>query len=63
MCNKMTAIAIISSLTAAKANGNKLETAINVLCELKKMKSIKGLPTMAIRRAIKMQENTIKNLK
>lgn len=59
----MNAIAIIQTLTFAKASDNKLETATNVLASLEEMKKVKGMPMLTIRRAIKMQERTIKNLK
>jgi hypothetical protein len=58
----MTATAIISTLTFTKASDTKLETATNVLAELKVMENTKGLPFRTIRRAIKMQEKTIKTL-
>jgi hypothetical protein len=59
----MNAIAIIQTLTFAKASDNKLETASNVLASLKEMRNTKGMPMLTIRRAIKIQERTIKNLK
>jgi hypothetical protein len=58
----MTARAIISTLTFTKASDTKLETATNVLAELKVMSKTKGLPFRTIRRAIKMQENLINKL-
>jgi hypothetical protein len=59
----MNAYTIISTLTFCKATDNKLETATKVLTELKEMKAMKGTPFFAIRRAIKLQENIIKDLK
>ena len=58
----MNALTIISTLTFCKATDNKLETATNVLTELKNLKAMKGTPFFAIRRAIKIQENIIKDL-
>jgi len=45
-----------------KASDTKLETATNVLAELNVMRTKKELPFLTIRRAIKMQENLIKNI-
>jgi hypothetical protein len=59
----MNALTIISTLTFCKATDNKLETATNVLTELHKLKAMKGTPFFAIRRAIKLQESIIKDLK
>jgi len=59
----MNAYTIISTLTFCKATDNKLETATNVLTELKKLKAMKGTPFFAIRRAIKMQTAIINDLK
>ena len=59
----MNAIAIIQTLTIAKASSNKLETATNVLASLKEMQKVKGMPMLTIRRAIKIQEKVVKNLK
>ena len=58
----MNALTLISTLTFSKASDTKLETATNVLAELKVMRTKKGMPFLTIRRAIKMQERTIKNL-
>ena len=58
----MNALTIINTLTIAKTTSNKLETATNVLNELNKMKSIKGMPFFAIRRAIKIQEGIVNKL-
>lgn len=58
----MNAFAIIQTLTFSKASDTKLETATNVLAELKDIKAKKTLPFLVIRRAIKMQETVIKNL-
>ena len=62
MCN-MSAIAIIQTLSFAKASTNKLESAQNVLNELHRMKKIKGMPFLTSRRAIRMQEKVVKKLK
>jgi len=59
----MNALTLISTLTFSKATDCKLETATNVLTELRKMKTLKGMPFIVIHRAIKMQENIIKDLK
>ena len=59
----MNAYSIIQTLTFCKATTNKLETATNVLNELHEMKKVKGMPFFAIRRAIKIQEKIIKDLK
>jgi len=45
-----------------RAGETKLETATNVLTEVKSIKSKKQLPFLTIRRAIKMQEKLIKDL-
>jgi len=45
-----------------KAGSTKLETATNVLNELKEIKTKKQLPFLVIRRAIKMQERIIKDI-
>ena len=58
----MNALTLIQTLTFTKASDTKLETATNVLAELKVMSQTKGLPFRTIRRAIKMQEKTIKNI-
>lgn len=58
----MNAISIIQTLTFAKANGNKLETATNVLASLKEMKNVKGMPMLAVRRAIRMQKKIVSDL-
>ena len=58
----MNALTLIQTLMFTKASETKLETATNVLAELKDMKKTKGMPFLTIRRAIKMQENLIKKL-
>ncbi len=58
----MNALTLIQTLMFTKASGSKLETASNVLAELKVMRERKGMPFLTIRRAIKMQEKIIKNL-
>jgi len=58
----MNALTLIQTLMFTKASDTKLETATNVLAELKDMKKTKGMPFLTIRRAIKMQENLIKKL-
>ena len=62
MSKTMTALTIIQTLMYTKASDNKLETATNVLAELKVMKATKGMPHLAIRRAIKIQERLIKKI-
>jgi hypothetical protein len=57
------AFQIISTLMFTRATADKLETATNVLDELYEMKRTKRMPFLAIRRAIKMQESIIKDLK
>jgi len=58
----MNALTLIQTLMFTKASETKLETAINVLTELKDLKKNKELPFLTIRRAIKMQEKLIKTL-
>jgi len=58
----MNALTLISTLMYTRAGSSKLETATNVLDELKEIRSKKQLPFLVIRRAIKMQERLIKNL-
>jgi hypothetical protein len=59
----MKALAVIQVLMFCKATTNKLETATNVLNELQNIKKNKLLPFLTIRRAIKMQERLINDLK
>ena len=58
----MNAVTLISTLMFTRAGETKLETATNVLTEVKSIKSKKQLPFLTIRRAIKMQEKLIKDL-
>ena len=58
----MNAVTLISTLMFTRAGETKLETATNVLTELKTIKSKKQLPFLTIRRAIKMQEKIIRDL-
>lgn len=58
----MKAFTLISTLMFTRAGVTKLETATNVLTELKSIKAKKQLPFLVIRRAIKMQEQIIKDL-
>lgn len=58
----MNALTLISTLMYTKAGSTKLETATNVLNELKEIKTKKQLPFLVIRRAIKMQERIIKDI-
>ncbi|GAG56094.1 unnamed protein product, partial [marine sediment metagenome] len=44
------------------AGVTKLETATNVLKELKDLRKNKSLPFLTIRRAIKMQEKLVKSV-
>jgi len=59
----MNAITLIQTLTFTSATANKLETTEIVLQKLQDMKKIKGMPFLVIRRAIKMQENIVQNIK
>jgi len=58
----MNVLTLIQILTFNNASDSKLETALNVLAELKIMRKRKDMPFFTIRRAIKMQEKIIKNL-
>jgi len=58
----MNAISLIRTLTFAKASSSKLETATNVLASLEDMKKTKGMPMLAIRRAIRIQKKIINNI-
>jgi hypothetical protein len=58
----MTAMRILSTLIDCEPAMNKLEATTNVLNELHRMKSLKGMPFFAIRRAIRIQERLIKNI-
>ena len=58
----MNAMTLISTLMFTRAGETKLETATNVMTELKTIKEKKQLPFLVIRRAIKMQERLIKEL-
>lgn len=58
----MSALTIISALMYSKAGSTKLETATNVLVELKSLRKNKKLPFLVVRRAIKIQENLIKDM-
>jgi len=57
------AFQIISTLMFTRATADKLETATNVLNELYDMKKTKRMPFLAIRRAIKIQESIVNDLK
>jgi len=59
----MNTLILIQTLMFTKASDTKLKTATNVLNELQDIKKNKKLPFLAIRRAIKMQESIINNLK
>lgn len=59
----MNAISIITTLTYTRADVTKLKTATNVLNELYRLKKTKALPFLALRRAIKIQEGIVKDLK
>jgi len=59
----MNAYTLISTLTFTRATACKLETATNVLNELYRLKKVKGMPFLCIRRAIKMQESIVRDLK
>jgi len=56
------AVTLIKTLTYTRADVTVLKTATNVLNELYRLKKSKELPFLAIRRAIKMQEDIVKNL-
>ena len=58
----MKALTLISTLMYTRAGSTKLETATNVLTELKDLRKNKKLPFLVVRRAIKMQERLIKDL-
>ena len=58
----MTATTLLKTLILCEPTGSKLDTATNVLYELKRIKKMKGMPFLVVRRAIKMQENIIKKL-
>lgn len=58
----MTARDIILMLTELQTGTDKMEIANNVLNELYVMKETKGLPGLVVKKAIKIQENIIKNL-
>jgi len=58
----MKALTLIQTLMFTRASDTKLKTATNVLEELKELRKNKTLPFLAIRRAIKMQEQLIKTL-
>jgi hypothetical protein len=57
------AVQIIQTLTFTRATADKLETATNVLNELYDLKRNKTMPFLAIRRAIKLQESIVNDLK
>ena len=59
----MNAITLIQTLMYTRADVTKLKTATNVLNELHQLKKTKGMPFLAIRRAIRIQESIIKDLK
>ena len=58
----MNAITLLKTLIIVEPAMTKLETAENVLNELHRMKSMKGMPFLTIRRAIKIQERVVKGL-
>jgi len=59
----MNAITIIQTLTYTRADVTTIKTATNVLNELYRLKKTKGMPFLAIRRAIRIQESIVNNLK
>jgi hypothetical protein len=59
----MNALTLIQTLMFTRASDTKLKTATNVLDELYDIKKNKKLPFLTIRRAIKMQERLINDLK
>ena len=58
----MTAINLLKTLIVVEPAMNELESANNVLNELHRVKSLKGTPYFAIRRAIRIQERIIKKI-
>ena len=58
----MNAVTLISILMSTRTGSTKLETATNVLTELKDLRKNKKLPFLTIHRAIKMQERLMKDL-
>lgn len=58
----MTAMRILKEIVVVEPAMNMMETATNVLNELHRMKSLKGMPFFAIRRAIRIQERVVKNV-
>lgn len=59
----MNAITLLKTLIVCEPAMTKLETAENVLNELHRIKRMKGMPFLTIRRAIKIQERVVNNLK
>jgi hypothetical protein len=57
------AVTLIQTLTFTRADVTKMKTATNVLNELYRLKKSKQMPFLAVRRAIKIQEDIIKNIK
>jgi hypothetical protein len=57
------AVQIIRTVTFTLATTSKVETATNVLDKLYCLKKSNSMPYLAIRRAIKLQENIVKDLK
>ena len=57
------AVTLIQTLTFTRADVTKMKTATNVLNELYRLKKSKQMPFLAVRRAIKIQESIVKNLK
>jgi len=57
------AVTLIQTLTFTRADVTKMKTATNVLNELYRLKKSKEVGFLAVRRAIKMQESIIKNIK
>ena len=59
----MNALTLIQTLIFIKADDTQLKTATNVLNELYDIRKNKRLPFLTIRRAIKLQESIVKDLK
>lgn len=59
----MNALTLISTLIFIKADDTQLKTATNVLNELYDIRKNKKLPFLTIRRAIKIQESIVNDLK
>jgi hypothetical protein len=59
----MNALTLVKTLMYTRADVTQLKTADNVLNELYRLKKTKGMPFLAVRRAIRMVEDMKKDLK